>query len=273
MKSNNYIIEAMDESVQLWINKRLPFEPTLWLADARAELQQKLRELQACPQRMIMATLSTLDERFFDVENVLIYNVGSGAFSVHARHGIGFKRIRGLPPNAPSGESFLYHHMYQLIDVPDDSSGTEIIRFEFPLRKLSSGTKPHEIWQQTFESDLMSNIVIDGPFEISITLYTPKLILNLASVIKPLLDGIISSLHFESTFDEVAVQRLAQKTNMATDMIIEQLQNPPRPFLGKRNLLTSYRNFVKWNPADELCETCTLIQRQSHSNECEVRIY
>lgn len=40
--------------------------------------------------------------------------------------------------------------------------------------------------------------------------------------------------------------------------ITRALRSPSAPVLGKRDLVQTYRDFVKWNPADELCEYCLL---------------
>lgn len=273
MPTSNYILQKDDSSVDLWVNARLTFDTTSSLPIAKNVLRQALTEMKPLPDRMLTATLTTLDEQFFDVENVLIYNVGSGAFSAHSQHGLCFKRIHAVPQRSPTGESFAYHHRYEIVELPSVEPNSERLRFGFPLRSFSSNSKPHEIWYAAHENNLKSDLVIGGPFEMTVTLHGPNPVKNLASVIKPLLDGIISSFHTESKIDDHAVHRLAEKTSWNPDDIALRLLNPARPLLGKRNLLSSYRNFVKWNPADELCESCTLMQIQSDLKICVVNIH
>ena len=86
-----------------------------------------------------------------------------------------------------------------------------------------------------------------------VALQIPSPFLNLTSVIKPLLDGVICAFHFDSNPDPIAVQRLAATTGLEREMILHRLQSPKTPILGSRRLLDPYRSFVKWNPADDLC--------------------
>ena len=37
------------------------------------------------------------------------------------------------------------------------------------------------------------------------------------------------------------------------------LRSPDHPVLGEIDLVQSYRDFIKWNPADDLCEHCRVL--------------
>ena len=76
---------------------------------------------------------------------------------------------------------------------------------------------------------------------------------NLASVVKPLLDGIIS------------------QTGWKESQIELQLRNPAADILEPRVVVRAYRQFVKWDPADEHCTEFEVIP-DSGGKQCRVWI-
>ena len=87
-----------------------------------------------------------------------------------------------------------------------------------------------------------------------------------------MLDGIISALHSEQELDVEAVQRLSVVTGWEQKQIVGRLLSPPNPILGSRRLLRSYRDFVMWNPADDLCDRFTVVVRAASSWRCAVKV-
>jgi hypothetical protein len=77
-------------------------------------------------------------------------------------------------------------------------------------------------------------------------------------------------MHSESNIDTAAVQRLCDKTGLPTNEVAARLSRPKCPVLGSRRVLACYRDFVKWNPADDLCEACTLLIRPERKPTCSV---
>jgi len=75
---------------------------------------------------------------------------------------------------------------------------------------------------------------------------------NLASTIKPFLDGIISAFHAHNGVKIMgASSRLAKIMKVEPIELQELLFDSSTNVLGHIDLLSPYRNGVKWNPADD----------------------
>lgn len=260
-------------SVQLWLDQRLPFEPKGEMLEARNKLRCQLKSLMCLPDHILDATYSSLTSGFFDTENILFYNVGASSFVSTVSYGLRFKRKHSAPPPGPSGRKYLHHHLYQVVPKPHLKMNRPACTLQFAVENLSSATKPHEIWWMASRAVAIATCTsLTGPFEMAVLIDAPTPGRNLAACIKPLLDGIICAFHTEPTIDEEAVRRLAAKTNWDSGAIAARLRSPTAPLLGPRHLLSCYRNFVKWNPADELCEKCTVLYRRASTFRCTVNV-
>lgn len=72
---------AEHPQVYLWSTSRLPFEPTGWLLQLRADLARAIRELETfSPYGIVHAVYASRIGRRCDIENLLVLNVGPGAF-------------------------------------------------------------------------------------------------------------------------------------------------------------------------------------------------
>ena len=80
-----YAVGGSAHRVEAWSTIRLPFEPNGWLLDYRNELRTALRAMRTTQVSILLAEYATPDDEFADLENVLLYNVGSGAYSHLAR--------------------------------------------------------------------------------------------------------------------------------------------------------------------------------------------
>lgn len=92
-----------------------------------------------------------------------------------------------------------------------------------------------------------------SPLGLKIELKVPShSAIQLISAIKPFLDGIIAAFHTHNGafLDEVAT-RLSVAMDLAPNDFKELLMDHATAALGTINLLQPYRNFVKWNPADD----------------------
>ena len=91
-------------------------------------------------------------------------------------------------------------------------------------------------------------------------MYVPKKHRNITSLIKPLIDGLISSFHYQNSPDHEVLDYIAKKKNASEDVAMLQLSRNDFAFLGPRNLISSYKNGVKWNPEDEKCTKVNIKQ-------------
>lgn len=131
---------------------------------------------------------------------------------------------------------------------------------ETPLLPLTSTTKPATVWLAA--SQELSVATPGSPreaplFVLDITLTTPSP-LSITTVLKPLLDGLISAFHAHDSSDgHVLVQRIAQAT-AAAPRTVAQLLGLAAPPLGRRRLAWPWRDGVQWNPADDRCVACRI---------------
>lgn len=267
-----YELSESESSVHLWLSTRLPLEPTGNVLFAKGQLRDALSRLKAPRTGIFCARYSAIDTSVFDVENVLLYNVGTGAFSSVASNGITFSRLRTLPPKAPSGLSFPYLHEYFFTEVPEPPFGESVTAFSFSIPRISSSTRAHDVWWHATEAKASSYKPISGRFALHVELIINSPIKNVAAILKSLLDGIVSAMHTCPNPSNVAVERLAIYKKWNAEEVYRKLQKPPNPILGHRRVIDVYREFVKWDPADDLCESCTLAIGFGDVSTCNVTI-
>ena len=259
-----------DGAVELWLDRRFPFDPMGTMRTLRTQLREAIRGLRCPPGSVLCATYSSVDESFCDVENVLIYNVGPSVFASASRHGLCLVRNWTAAGASPLGRHFAHHHYYRFIDPPKRPSTAGAIEFSFAMTSLSTSTKPHEIWWSATSARQSSFSPITGRFALHVEVGTPAPLQNVANIIKPLLDGVVCAMHAESQIDAEAVERLARASTRDIADISKRLSAPPHPILGSRRLLHRYRNFIKWDPADDLCDHCTVLVTPATQLTCTV---
>lgn len=271
-KMTDFHLEAGAQSAKLWLNRRLPLEPTGQIAIARKQLVAAIRSLEVPKTVLLRASYHSLDRAFFDLENVLFYNVGPGSFASATRSGLTFDRIRQAPPPAPTGERFAHYHEYTFIERAVIGLVDGRSSFVFPLPALSSSTPTHEIWWRAASALPLNIPPVNGLFRLRVDLGVPYTITNLAGVLKSLLDGIVSALHFDPQPAVSTLLRLAARTKWEEREIMQRLTSPPNPVLGRRRVVCDYRDFVKWDPADDRCESCVVTIEPRKVPECCVTI-
>ena len=236
--TTHYEIRAGRTSVELWLEARIPFEPAGSVLDARNRLRTAIRGLDQTGDQRLVAEYASAATGVFDVENVLLYNVGTGAFSGLAQKGLRVFRTYRMPPPSPSGRAFAYYHRYGFEEVAfKGNEPPPTLSFEPP--RLASDTKPHQVWWAASSGSCDEPIQVSDRFSLEIDL--SSLPANLAAVVKPLLDGIICAMHPASSVDHVAIDRLARSTGWETHEIARRLQHPAAPVLNVRHVLRSYR--------------------------------
>lgn len=93
--------------VRLWSTRYIPFER---LAPgqhaARDALQERLLSLTPAPGEILHATYTGHKPPNMDVENLVLYNIGSGCFRPGTKYGVRFEIGDGMWPESPSGGRF-----------------------------------------------------------------------------------------------------------------------------------------------------------------------
>ncbi|REH40323.1 hypothetical protein DFR26_0523 [Paraperlucidibaca baekdonensis] len=267
--SAEFHLSATPEEVNLWLSKRMPLQPSDEMLRARVELRAALKHLKPDPGHILSAEYFSIDDSFFDVENVLIYNIGTGTFRDASQNGLRFLRHRQRPAPTPSGSAFPYLHRYRL--VPSPASLSEHT-FHFEVPRLTSTLKPHNIWWHAADALCTTPVTINDKFSLHLEITTTTPVVNVAAVLKPLLDGVICALHSDIRPNKEVVQRLAAKCGWDPALVAQKLQEPKLPFLGDKCLIEPYRDYVKWAPDDHLCESCTVVVMRGTEARCKVDI-
>ena len=256
--------DALRGPVEVFADKRLPFEPEGWLRDLRSCLRLSLGSLKAERNQLLYATYSSADAGRADAENILFYNVGTSCFKGASRFGLLFERRFEAPPRAPSGKARGHYYRYSLMEQAANAefweSGPAFVAWESALSVLND---PCIVWYEV-RSHLIGSAVVGvpfhGPFGLDIELRVKgQPHMNLASLVKPLLDGIISALHsYEGPPPMRVVERLAQRLQSGEEDIFRFLAGKAAAVLGERRLVVARGDGVQWNPADDRCHVCRL---------------
>ena len=271
MYGDGHEIKRSDVSVDLWLDRRLPFEPTGDVRRVRDEAREAIRGLRPPLGSMLSATYSSVDKSFCDVENVLMYNMGPSTFAGASQRGIRLIRNWTSAAVSPSGRLFAHHHRYCFTDLPKKPVGADVTEFSFELASLSSSTKLHHVWWSAASAKpTKAGAPIKGRFALHIELGTRIPLQNVANVVKPLVDGLVCALHADTLVDDEAVSRLSRVSAWEAAEISQRLATPQNPLLGPRRLLSRYRDFVKWDPADDLCDDCTVLVAPATRLACTV---
>lgn len=250
--------------VEAWSIQRLPFQPKGWLADLRDEICKSVKKLESSDGEILHAVYGSASKDLCDAENILFYNVGTGNFASAARHGVRFERSF-TRPDPPSLDSHPYPHYHRYALARSDGAFTHWTpgpiwaqweNIEMPA--LSAFTKASTVWYRMKSSPIeIVQLPASTPdyFGLTITIAVPAGVkARVVDLLKPLLDGLISSLHVHNGAKLLAVsQNLALMLGLSADEIQKLLCEEETAVLGQRCLLWLWSKSVQWNPADDRC--------------------
>lgn len=255
----NFIITSKDKNtIELYSTERLPFEPKGWKLDMRNSLKEKLKNFSG-ENVTLHATYKSMDSDFFDVENVLFYNVGAAAFRNLQLKTLQFERVYDSPESISVDNDFLHYQGYHIIKDEYPAlhwkKATPLARWKnIEIQHLKSNDKPHHIWLSMKHGKItVQNILASSHYGLEITLTVPVgFKINIISIMKPLLDGLISAFHhYEGEQLNIVAPRLAQYLHLTDAQISSLLLDQGTSILGGRSLIQPYRQGVKWNPEDD----------------------
>lgn len=264
-----FAVTLSDTVVEGWSTIRLPFEPVGKLVGFRTALRAALRVLKSSPGGQLYAVYGATDaDQFVDTENVLLYNVGIGTFRHLANRGIVFERAYHYPPPPESSglphDDTLHYHRYGL-NVP---AGLSHWQPTHPIAAFHdvdavSLAKPATVWA-AIRQQASPPPTITGPpqpfiVRLRIVDRRPAGGTNLAGLIKPTLDGIISAFHSHVGESEQVARRLDALAVGSYDDLHGTLADPAWGVLGPRTLIRPFgTRGVQWNPADERCVAASI---------------
>ena len=244
----------------------------------REELKTAINEISPDNSGLYAAYISKSDH-FCDAENVLLYNIGASAFRVLSKNGLCFERGSGLIPVSNPYNLSMMSHFYHY------SQGSEFRLWEkdillaswpeISIPTLTATSKPHLFWYALKKTEEVNySCQKQGAplkqFGLDIQLHIPeKAWCNLAILIKPLLDGVISAFHEQSApCDNRMLQRLSALTNSSEEKIKQLLCEKIYPVLGARPIVSAFgKNGIIWNPEDDACVACRVTVRRNGKNK------
>lgn len=205
----------------------------------------------------------------FDIENILFYNVGPDSFKDLAKRGLIFERRIENPIKftLDSNPCIFDHYMnykvlYPLITEPlywkKDKPLVSWSNVNIDI--LKTDLKPFFFWlkMKKCKIDVYNNYTNEGFLGISINIKVPKAPekhnnFNFVTILKPMIDGIMSSFHTHNgkDIDEIA-NRLSKKSYLSPKNIKQLLMQNEKAVLGQKDLIRLWGNSVQWNPSDDL---------------------
>ena len=260
------IVKAGLELVEAWSTFRLRFQPKGHSLGLRTQLAEKIKSLTDRGQAdVVTCVYQSVEQSFVDPENVLIYNVGPSAFSKIASHGIRFERVTQHPPPCPQPlppPGALHYASYRLgaptAEFTHWKRGKPIALWVDAAWPVQAGTSPTPFWLAVRQ---VNPQLINAAghrttlLGLRVTVTGGDRSIGPATLIKPIFDAAISALHVHDNpvARTAAIDRLVS-SGQGDFAALERLLTDARfDLLGPRNLLSAYRDGVKWNPEDERC--------------------
>ena len=228
----------------------------------RNSLRSSIKGLNSGNDTILNAVYSSTQEGAFDVENVLLYNVGSNGFGHLCNNGLHFERRMVLPPEVQKEllKPPMHYHFYSVVSKDTEfnywKKGRNFACWaDIPCIPLRGEIKPHSIWCAMKNGFVEVNNDHPSLYGIQIKVKAPiGTTINLASIVKPVLDGIISSFHTHNGSDIIELsERLAKLLGENKQMVEKMLIDTQMNMLGTRNLLHKFGHNIQWNPADDTC--------------------
>lgn len=266
-KTDCFALAAGQRSVFAAADFYIPYEIGGTQLDKSGQINQFKSELCAAIRRMqpqdgevLFAQYAEETDRFFDLENMLFYNLGASPFTDCTAHGISFS---ALPDKTAlcrevGIEDRAYVYAYQclpLTAVASRFAGLPLLAEwnGVPLDRREASTLK-KYWKALHSSeDQVTAFSRQQPpncFALQIELHLPRPV-KLANTIKPLIDGVVCAFHDPDVRCWDCLAEFCRREHCGE-------LAAPRMFpavLGEREVIRPYRNGQSflWNPADDLC--------------------
>jgi hypothetical protein len=197
----SYVVRQSENVVDTWSIARLQFEPKGWQRHFRAELREAIAMPPPSTTPLHAQYCSPVRDHC-DTENILFYNVGTGAFAAASAHGLRFERGFSVPPCAANLNTSPLH--YQRYETGRQVEGefelwaetASLAHFSSAtLPRLAADSKPAGIWLALHNGrmDSARDGAGAGPFALRLQLYLPAGSSSPVSLLKPLLDGVTAT--------------------------------------------------------------------------------
>jgi hypothetical protein len=278
--------DAAGSRVDAWSSTRLPFEPTGTMLLFRAGLRSAVAHLSAASGQALHALYTSPLGGRFDIENALLYNVGTSAFERSAGFELVVERRTGPGPEPPRSLPGAVHHYSYVIaqgDVPWQAWSIVRRLASFESEAVASpveAAQPSSVWFAVRRGirSILAPTDLGSPIGLELTVEFPdNAPANLATLTKPLIDGAIAAFHEHddpASLDLVA-ERLQARIGAPAAEVRSLLARNEAAILGSRRLLWPWRDGVQWNPADDRCAAFRIRRLSGHAtgrNDRTVRI-
>lgn len=269
VSTQNYKISVEYNRVKAVSMKYVPFEPKGWQKDFRDELRKMIRsELKPVDASCLMASYSGAGVGVSDVENLLFYNIGTASFSHLKANELRMKRT--LTSMSSSGFQHRYHYCVAeqaALTEPEWKHDLAAYWEDVKTEGFRGERKPFDFWLPLVNHPEKVHIihpVLQGyRFGVEIFLTVPPdEKLNLASIIKPLLDGVICAFHGADATLQKESGNIAERLKIPKELLCQT-----HCVLGESCYVNLYRNGVKWAPQDDRCTAARLVIRHGSTSE------
>jgi len=266
-----YYIRADDTCVTAWSTACIPFPPYKphdWRADFRDDLRAAIARLPSRQGKVLSAAYRSPISEGADLENLLIYNIFDARLSSIARNGLIFERFYHVSRECPVplSSQALCQYEYRLADEESSSleeqSGRELafLSFELPPR-VPEG--PTSVWYAAKKGHITRALGDhrEKPWGISLAIRVPPSSrITCSNIVKPLIDGITSALHYHSGLNiKELSERLDRILGLGDSTSMKPLLlNNTNALFGTIDLLCCHGKNVQWNPQDGYCTYCSM---------------
>lgn len=251
---------------------RLPFEAKGEALELKKQIRSQLKSFKQSGLHNLEARLITADKGFFDVENVLLYNVGVGRFAELDLDSVCFS----IDTMETSSNHKKYKYVYSIHHLEPIKSdrilNNLLMKFQFDMSELTTSLKAHDYWLGFKRANIINFNQKDfDEFGLFIELHSNQQLKNLVSLIKPMLDGIISALHYQNNVSEEVYAYLTSNLNISFEEASVYFKKNADSLLGKRRVVSKYRNGIKWNPEDERCKEVYIVKKRNGNEGSLIR--
>jgi hypothetical protein len=257
--------------VEAWADDYIRFERLpVWQQQLRNGIRSRCRQLEPSAGQVLHATYSGAKKLNADVENLVLYNIGS--FKVAGRNGIRFEYGATVPP-APNGAAYPFGYRYALAPRSGTFADWQQERTLAPFDWIDLGAsigekKLAQTWLALARGDVavFESAAAEMPFAVRVQVRPPLGYQPVwGGLVKGIFDGVICAFqaHTDTTILPEVVTRLAKYLPADPVEISGQLLDRRRAVLGRvHRLVSPYRAGVKWDPVDHLCVAGELLSAE-----------
>lgn len=280
-------IQKNKKSVVVFSKIRVPFDmPKNDVEPIKAlkkDLINAINEMIPLENCILQARYGMTNKKsFYDVENILFYNIGTVNFNSLTNQGVIFlsvseKEIEDIRNQLNIPDVFNHYYEYSIVEKENEKSFNELLAEWKNISLKCIGLKVSECWkcmkreQEKIKTYNMINCENGEKFSLVLEIEKPKNArFNVMVAMKPLLDGLICSFH-RSKYDDNELKYFSKILNCEKDI----LNDTQKSVLGERKskFLHVYRENLKWNPADDLCHYVSISIVEGDSWKFSGKIY